>query len=92
MLLWLKNCQRRNDPREAARIACELGDRALNEGDLPGARAWFERARAYDPQNEMADRRIRHLEKPAEPVVVPDADTSPAIMAAAGRTAQGSLT
>ena len=45
-MLWLKNCERRDDGSEAARVACELGDRALNDGDLAGAREWFERARA----------------------------------------------
>jgi tetratricopeptide (TPR) repeat protein len=91
MLLWLKNCQRRNDPREAARVACDLGDRALNEGDLPGAREWFERARAYDPQNELADRRIRHLDRetPTHAPATSPAPEEPAILAATARTAQG---
>src|SRR4029453_18284252 len=30
--LWLANCEHRNDPREGAEVACELGDRALQEG------------------------------------------------------------
>jgi tetratricopeptide (TPR) repeat protein len=62
MMLWLKNCQRRNDRPEASRVACDLGDRALNDGDVPGARDWFERARVYDPANELAARRLRSLE------------------------------
>lgn len=63
MMLWLKNCQRRDDRREAARVSCDLGDRSLNEGDVPGAREWFERARANDPENEIALRRLKHLEE-----------------------------
>jgi tetratricopeptide (TPR) repeat protein len=59
MLLWLKNCQRRDDRREAARVACELGDRALVDSDEAGAREWFERARAFDAENELADRRLQ---------------------------------
>jgi tetratricopeptide (TPR) repeat protein len=61
MLLWLKNCQRRDDRREASRVACELGDRAMQDGDVAGAREWFERARAYDDQNEHASRRLKRL-------------------------------
>src|SRR5262249_38387485 len=49
---------------EAARVACDLGDRALNDGDVHGARDWFERARSYDPQNELAARRLQHLDAP----------------------------
>jgi tetratricopeptide (TPR) repeat protein len=61
MLLWLKNCQRRDDRPEAARVACELGNRALTDGDLAGAREWFERAHSFDERNEMATRRLEHL-------------------------------
>lgn len=61
MMLWLKNCQRRADHHEAAHVACELGDRALNEGDLPGAQEWFERARAFDESNETAQRRLQRM-------------------------------
>jgi tetratricopeptide (TPR) repeat protein len=75
MMLWLKNCQRRDDRPEAARVSCDLGDRSLNDGDVPSAREWFERARAYDPENEIAARRLRQIESnggagvsvPAEP-------------------------
>jgi tetratricopeptide (TPR) repeat protein len=62
MLLWMKNCQRRNDSLEAARVACDLGDRALNDGDVPAAREWFERARSYDPASEIAGRRLQAME------------------------------
>jgi tetratricopeptide (TPR) repeat protein len=61
MMLWLKNCQRRDDRTEAARVACELGDRALIDGDTAGAREWFERARAFDDRNEVAARRLERL-------------------------------
>src|SRR5207244_10089235 len=64
MMLWLKNCQRRDDRAEAARVAADLGDRALNDGDVPGAREWFERARVYDPGNELANRRLEALNRP----------------------------
>jgi tetratricopeptide (TPR) repeat protein len=64
MMLWLKNCQRRDDPSEAARVACELGDRALKDGDRAGAREWFERAKAYDAGNELAERRLKRLAEP----------------------------
>jgi tetratricopeptide (TPR) repeat protein len=66
MMLWLKNCQRRDDRHEAARVACNLGDRALRDGDALGAREWFERARAYDQDNELAHRRLQRLNPPAE--------------------------
>lgn len=62
MLLWLKNCQRRGDRREAGQVACVLGDRALNDGDGAGAREWFERARALDEHNEVVARRLTHLD------------------------------
>ena len=58
MMLWLKNCQRRDDREEASRVASDLGERALNDHDLPGAKDWFERARSYDPANELASRRL----------------------------------
>jgi tetratricopeptide (TPR) repeat protein len=70
MMLWLKNCQRRDDRTEGARVACELGDRALIDGDTAGAREWFERARAFDDRNEVAARRLERLNQgngPASP-------------------------
>src|SRR6185503_10299210 len=81
MMLWLKNCQRRNDRHEAARVACDLGDRAINDGDLVAAKEWFERARTYDPANELAPRRLRHLEqmpKKEAPAPVKEAPPPPA--------------
>jgi tetratricopeptide (TPR) repeat protein len=84
MMLWLKNCQRRNDLREAASVACELGDRAISEDDPGGAREWFERAHAYDGENPTATRRLERLNaRPSEdangagsPPAVPVSSTS----------------
>ncbi|OGF12795.1 MAG: hypothetical protein A2W00_00780 [Candidatus Eisenbacteria bacterium RBG_16_71_46] len=61
MELWLSNCERRKDLSEAAQVACDLGDRALNNGDSAGARGWFERAVGFDPANEMASRRLQRM-------------------------------
>lgn len=58
---WLGNCERRADTTEAAQVACELGDRALNDGDENSARSWFERALAFDGANETARRRLQRL-------------------------------
>jgi len=44
LALWLRNSEQRGDAREAAEVACGLGDRALNDGDVTGAREWFARA------------------------------------------------
>jgi len=61
MELWLANCERRGDAREAATVACELGDGALNDGDETRARQCFERAVGFDPENETARRRLQRL-------------------------------
>jgi len=61
MSLWLRNCESRNDRLEAAQVACELGDRALNDGDASTARDWFRRASAFDANNETAKRRLQKL-------------------------------
>jgi tetratricopeptide (TPR) repeat protein len=61
--MWLGNCERRGDAAEAGQVACELGDRALNDGDEAAARGWFDRAIAFDPGNETALRRIHRLEQ-----------------------------
>lgn len=62
MMLWLKNCQRRDDREEASRVASDLGERALNDHDVPGAKDWFERAHSYDPTNELAIRRLSAID------------------------------
>ncbi len=59
--LWLINCERRGDKKEAATVACEMGDRALNAGDESEARRWFERAMVFDAQNDTARRRLQRL-------------------------------
>ena len=59
--MWLGNCERRGELTEAGQVACELGDRALNDGDAAAARGWFERAIAFDAGNETALRRLHRL-------------------------------
>ena len=58
---WLENCERRKDSTEAASVACELGDRALNDGQAAEARRWFERAREYDTSNDKSLRRLQRM-------------------------------
>lgn len=61
MELWLANCERRNDPIEGSQVACELGDRALNDGHDADARRWFERSLELYAQNDIARRRLQRL-------------------------------
>jgi hypothetical protein len=77
-MAWLRNCEVRNERQEAGQVACELGERALNDGDQQGAKRRFERARAFDPTNALADRRLQRLAPtpaaavlPPEPVIEP---------------------
>ena len=58
---WLANCELRGDRVEAAAVACELGDRAIQQDDRGQAVAWFERAAAFDPANAVAARRLERL-------------------------------
>lgn len=76
MELWLHNCELRDDRREAAQVACELGDRAIQVNDLDQARAWFERAIQFDQNNQVACRRLDRLRPPA--VAGPAAIAAPA--------------
>jgi len=76
--LWLRNCERREDRREAGTVACELGDRAIQENKLELAREWFERARAYDSNNLVARRRLDRLQPGAEPAAVAPKPAPPA--------------
>ncbi len=69
--LWLVNCERRGDAKEAASVACEVGDRALNAGDEPAAKRWFERALEFDAQNDLARRRLQRLASGAAPAPAP---------------------
>jgi tetratricopeptide (TPR) repeat protein len=61
MELWLANCEKRGDQLEGSQVACELGDRALNDGQNERARGWFEHAAALDPANDTARRRLIRL-------------------------------
>lgn len=59
--LWLGNCERRQQWVESAAVCCELGDLALAAQEPANAHEWFVQARAYDPNNEMAARRLERL-------------------------------
>jgi tetratricopeptide (TPR) repeat protein len=59
--LWLANCERRQQWPEAANVCCELGDLALAAQEPAAAHEWFVQARAYDPANEQAARRLERL-------------------------------
>ncbi len=61
MMLWMRNCEVRRDLVEAAQVACELGDLALNEGDHANALSWFKHARSMDATNALAFRRLERL-------------------------------
>ncbi len=76
--LWLANCEHRHDVREAAQVACDLGDRALNDGDQHSARSWFERAIAYDGGNETAKRRLQRLDQASTMMPMPEIPTATA--------------
>lgn len=58
---WFDNCERRGDRVEASQVACQLGDRALNEADQSAALGWFRRANEFDPANDLARRRLERL-------------------------------
>lgn len=58
---WLANCVRRGDAREAAEVACELGDRAVGAGQVEEAREWFQTALEQDPNNAISRRRLQRL-------------------------------
>jgi tetratricopeptide (TPR) repeat protein len=59
--LWLANCERRQQWIEAAGVCCELGDLALAAQEPAAAHEWFVQAKAYDPNNEKASRRLERL-------------------------------
>jgi tetratricopeptide (TPR) repeat protein len=87
MMLWMKNCEVRRDLVEAALVACELGDLALNEGDLQGARSWFKRATTLDATNALAHRRLQRLGDVAPaPEVVAAIAPAATVPAAAARS------
>ncbi len=82
--LWLRNCELRGDAKEAAEVACALGDRSLNENDADSAREWFARALRHVPDHELASRRMQRLGPRATPPAPegpnggPETSTAPA--------------
>jgi tetratricopeptide (TPR) repeat protein len=80
---WLDNCRKREDRSEAAHVACELGDRALAANLNGEAQRWFEQALVYEPENDLAQRRLQRLTgrsgvvPEAEPVAAPAASAAP---------------
>ncbi len=74
MTLWLRNCEARSDRLEAAQVACDLGDRSLNDGDMDAARDWFRRANGLDANNETAKRRLAKLNEIGKPDVIAAAE------------------
>ena len=78
-LRWFQNCERRGQSSEAAQVACEIGDRALNEGDSAAAVSWFERARELDPGNEHALRRLARLTSQPAAAPPPNAPAAPVL-------------
>jgi len=68
---WLANCERRGERGEAAEVACELGDHAIQRNDLGRAREWFERAASLDPANAVASRRLERLSSARTEVAPP---------------------
>jgi tetratricopeptide (TPR) repeat protein len=77
MELWLRNCEQRDDRREAAQVACELGDRAIQADDLEGARVWFEQAMTFDQNNPVARRRLERLRPAGASAAAPAAPAAP---------------
>ncbi len=61
LVLWFENAGRRGDAPEAARIACQMGDRALQGAEPAFARDWFQRAASLDPNSTVAQDRLREL-------------------------------
>ena len=85
MELWLANCEKRGDRSEGSQVSCELGDRALNDGQDAQARAWFEHAIALDPKNDSARRRLQRLTQGAVPAVPPAPEPIGRVEVAVGR-------
>ncbi len=79
MMLWMANCEARGDAAEAAQVACEIGDRALNDGEAARAHEWFERAKALDPANETARRRLSRLDGESPTAALPALPPAPAM-------------
>lgn len=85
LTLWLRNCELREEFREAAEVSCGLGDRALNGGDLEAAREWFTRALKHVPNHELAARRIQRM----GPCPGEDAPVDPGAPPAAAKGSNG---
>jgi len=79
--LWLANCERRDDKREAAAVACELGDRAIQQGNVDSAHQWFDRARHLDENNPLAQRRLQRLQAMKDGVGPPQLVSTEAVEA-----------
>ncbi len=58
---WLANSERRQEWAEAAIVCGELGDLALAAQEPAAAHEWFVQAKAYDPDNQKAARRLERL-------------------------------
>jgi len=69
--LWLANAERRDARQEAADVACQIGDHALEAGDRDGARAWFLRAVRLDENSSHAQRRLQRLDPTPQPKAGP---------------------
>jgi hypothetical protein len=61
LVLWFENASRRGDGREASRVACQMGERALQGGEPDFARDWFQRASSLDPACVSAEEQLRAL-------------------------------
>ena len=64
---WLANAERRDARNEAAEVACQLGDHALETRDLNAAAEWFRHAARLDANNATAQRRLKRLEPEPPP-------------------------
>ncbi|HKQ59250.1 MAG TPA: tetratricopeptide repeat protein, partial [Candidatus Eisenbacteria bacterium] len=76
---WLGNCEHRKDRSEAARVACELGDRAIQGDDLATAETWFRRALELDVHNTVASRRLERLGHSVPAAVLPAPVVAPPV-------------
>jgi len=68
---WLANAERRDARNEAAEVACQLGDLALETGDTNTAAEWFRHAARLDENNATAQRRLKRLEPEPPPPAGP---------------------
>lgn len=75
MELWLANCEKRSDHIEGSSVACELGDRALNDGHETDARRWFEHALSLHAANDTARRRLQRLANSAAAQAAPPTES-----------------